>query len=262
MFPEQEYEANANDPQTATEFDSALPIQYATDRYQQYDTANLQDTAKKWLEKDLVNRALEQMQIFGGRSLDVGCATGRYPIFFAELGFHVTGIDKDAAAISICRAKTVHLSNVRFMHKDVLSDLIPVTKYDVATCMMGTWNHVLLTDQPKMAETIFQAIKRNGTFFVSSWNPESFFPGYLEMYSRGERDTLRTNAPTRMEMRCMLENVGFSSVDIVPFALFPDECYFAWEIREERLVALERSIRGRNPGLDANSQMYLAIATK
>ena len=108
---------------------------YGTIQYIKYDFGSPADEAKKQLEFGLVEQALHVNGIRHGDVLDIGCATGRWPIWFSQLGFRSTGYDISVDAIRFCKkkSKTLGLDNVNFVQRDILSDEEPIGSFDVVT---------------------------------------------------------------------------------------------------------------------------------
>jgi len=60
------------------------------------------------LEKKALSRLL--FRLGGGSLLDVGCGTGYFTAWLAELGFLVVGLDRSASMLQFARERYGHLS--------------------------------------------------------------------------------------------------------------------------------------------------------
>lgn len=240
--------------------DSAGTVKYERNRYMSYDASNVHDDAKKVIERHLVGDTLRALKVNQGKSLDIGCATGRYPLWFASMGFDAVGFDIDESSIEICQEKSVGKTNVRFEQRNLLDNHSDDDKFDVVTCMMGTWNHIHADQHHRMAGRIREVMNPGGVLFASLWNPDCFYPGFLAFYRRDEREFLLRNSASASDSRRLFRHAGFASVDVLPFAFFPDDCYFAWELNSESLIGLESHMRGKWSQLSRDAQMYLIVA--
>jgi 2-polyprenyl-3-methyl-5-hydroxy-6-metoxy-1,4-benzoquinol methylase len=234
-------------------------IRYERVTYEKYDSSNCHDEAKKTLEKHLVASTLEALCITSGTSLDIGCATGRYPLWFAENGYDAVGFDIDPHSIRICQQKSDGIHNAKFERRNLLEGTLPEQRFNVVTCMMGTLNHIPLGRQPLFFRRVFEVMEDQSAFLVSSWNPRSYYVELLDFYPRAEREQLLANARPAAEMRSLLMASGFRDVEIIPFGLLPNDCYFAWELPPDALSTMEDHLRSNWPALGDDAQLYLAV---
>jgi len=80
-------------------------IEYDYIDYVDYDHASGADKVKKILEFETARSCVKEWQIQHGDTLDIGCATGRYPLWFAQQGFNATGYDISPDAIRFCQER-------------------------------------------------------------------------------------------------------------------------------------------------------------
>ncbi|MGZ4162666.1 MAG: class I SAM-dependent methyltransferase [Tumebacillaceae bacterium] len=241
-------------------------IGYRIVTYIKYDFACPADHAKKIMEKDLVTTYIEQHFDLAAahtlRTLDIGCATGRYPTWFASLGMEAHGYDIEEGAMQICRERGAKFTNVHFEKRNVLEDEVEPNKFDLITCMMGTFNHIPEAQRVLFFERLHYMLKPGGVALFSSWNPDSPYTNFLQFYKREERELLKKNSISSQEIPPLLGQVGLRTDSIQHFAFHPDTCYEAWsaEMKEEAMIELDQNMRTLLEG--HNSQMYLVAAVK
>ncbi|SHJ59739.1 class I SAM-dependent methyltransferase [Parasporobacterium paucivorans] len=96
-----------------------------------------------------------------GRVLDLGCGSGRDSKYLLEHGFLVDAMD---GSKELCQAAT-HFTGIQVKQMDFL-DLNEILTYD------GIWAcasilHLPYHNLPMMFEKLFQALRKNGTLYVS-----------------------------------------------------------------------------------------------
>lgn len=114
-----------------------------TNQYLRYDFDHVATTYDQWyetaegkmydrLEKKAVSQYLPQ-NAEGMKLLEIGCGTGHWSQFFADLGFEVTGIDVSVLMIEIAQSKA--LSNVSFQIADGHALPFDDNRFDVTAAM-------------------------------------------------------------------------------------------------------------------------------
>jgi SAM-dependent methyltransferase len=119
----------------------------------------------------------------GGRTLEVGCGTGRVLIPTAQAGIEITGIDTSQAMLDVCRQKLASLpenlqKNVWLTTGDMRNfDL--EEQFDLITIPFRPFQHMLtVEDQIATLSTIRRHLKPNGTFVFDIFNPS--IPGLAD----------------------------------------------------------------------------------
>lgn len=76
-------------------------------------------------------RVVEQYGVAAGRSLDVGCGTGTNPIWMAQRGFQVTGLDISSTAIETAQTKAAAAGvTCQLIAADFLADAVPGAPFE------------------------------------------------------------------------------------------------------------------------------------
>lgn len=115
-------------------------------------------------QKQLICRLLPDAGI-GAQMLDVGCGTGHWSVFFAKLGFHVTGLDISPKMIAAARGR--HAPNCRFSVGDVMRLPYKDERFHVA-CAITVMEFV--PDMQCACEEIFRCLKPGGCMIIGTLN--------------------------------------------------------------------------------------------
>ncbi len=212
-------------------------IAYNLGWYERYDRAEGMDWAKKALEFYHAREFITKSDNLGGSiSLDVGCATGRYPLYFAQMGYKAYGFDISPHAIAICKNKMSNFpykGRVNFRQKDIFSVELKNDSIAFVTSMMGTFNHFNETAQTYLAQMYFAALQPKGRLMLSLWDPQYANLGFLDIYTDEEKGILLKNSRTQQEMMSLFQYHGFIDIKIIPFCSSEDsEWMLHWRERE------------------------------
>lgn len=251
--------------QNKTKTDVTNALDYGVVNYIKYEYPNRSDHAKKILEKNVVEGYLLNAHMpSDGKpvSLDIGCATCRYPLWLSANGFYAVGYDIDDAAIRICEMRSEGNDNVHIENKNILDHEPEYERFSLITCMMGTFNHIPMADQGHFIRWIYDSLKSNGVFIFSSWNKKCPYTTHLHFYNREEREYIQQNTKTSSSIETLLKDNGFIIEKSVPIGFLPDECYEAWlgEIEESDVINIDQHLLDLLNG--TNSQMYVFCAVK
>ena len=215
------------------------------DRLLAYERLSGADDAKKALEMSRMREIVARFSAvnpFPLRSLDIGSATGRYPNYFAGLGFEAAGYDISADAVRIARAA---YPQVRFEQRDVIAAEPEPERYAIVTCMMGTLNHIPRARHARLLEWVRRSLRPGGIFIGSAWNASCPHLSYIDLYSPDEIDFLRANAPRDgAEIEQLAVAAGFALGELLPVCLLPDDFLADWRalFGEHRLHALDEHL--------------------
>ena len=225
---------------------SHAKVNYHLVDYIKYEFSGPADAAKKTLEHSRVEEALTRIYPSrrGLKSLDIGCATCRYPLWFASLGYHATGYDVDPVAVEICQRKANGNPLVRIACKDVLRSEPEPKSYDVITCMMGTFNHFSIKLRSRFFKWAYESLNANGMLIFSAWNPMCPYTSLLAFYTRAAREQLERQMTEPGTLAKRILRAGFEAVEILPAVFLPDSCYEAWSegLAANALVEIERTL--------------------
>lgn len=244
-------------------------VEYSPLTYFRYEYSKRSDSAKKILERIEVEKFLSNQ--FGGMpvsvspplcSLDVGCATGRYPLWFSTMGFRAAGYDINDDAINFSKRICESNPDIRIEKKNIVDEHPEEDTYSVVTCMMGTFNHIPDAIVGSFLEWIYKSLKVGGVFIFSVWNAECSYLGQLDLYTREDKESLSRNLKSPEEYKILLKEMGFLASEEVPACFLPDECFDAWlgEISEAPLIEIDQHLKSQLSR--RNAQMLLFCGTK
>jgi len=237
-------------------------LDYSLIDYIKYEYPTRADSIKKLLEVHKVEEIINKIKLENEDekiSLDIGCATCRYPLLFAEKGFKAVGYDINDNAVAISQLRAKNNPKILIKKNNILEIPPEVNNYDIITCMMGTFDHI--KDQLSFLTWIFRSLKQKGTLLISFWNPQCPYTNYLNFYTRYERELIQKKSCNSVMNKCLLEKTGFVVYQLDYFCYLPDSCYEAWiDLNDKDLIEIDLSLSKK---LDnSNSQMYMIAATK
>jgi len=207
------------------------PLRYDGAWYDSYRHAAGIDEVKKRLERDALFSLLSCREKTCGRLLDLGTATGRYPITFARQGWSCVGVDNSPEAIALAELEVAasgmhdHISLVCETGSDLAT---PDDPFDVAICMMGTFAHIPGRDRAATLAALRGVLRDDGMLVLSNWNPEWANATTLSIYDQRARHRLLSETPTVSELAALVAASGFHSVQITFCCPFTDEQLVQW----------------------------------
>ena len=242
-------------------------VDYGLINYIRYEYAERSDHAKKVLEMAAVDEILAGVlpadPNADHRSLDIGCATCRWPKYFSARGYKSCGYDIDPEAVRICRAIAEGNPRIEIYEKNILRSPPEENRYSIVTSMMGTFNHIPREQQFSFLDWICKSLVAGGTLLFSTWVAEGPYTTYLKFYNPEERHAIQANCPSAEELRDLIGKADLQLVAMRPFVFLPDVCYESWlgmADGERAIIAVEATCRKCLP--DAHSQMMLFVARK
>ncbi|MGI6086728.1 MAG: class I SAM-dependent methyltransferase [Kiritimatiellia bacterium] len=143
---------------TSTNFDRIADVYdawYATAAGRRYDAA----------QRELLSRLLPNAGAGRRQLLDAGCGSGHWSIYFAEQGFHVTGIDISPKMIAVAKAR--QLSNCHFRVGDVQRLPYKDGRFNVV-CAITVMEFV--ADVQRACEEILRCLKPGGCMLIGALN--------------------------------------------------------------------------------------------
>jgi SAM-dependent methyltransferase len=113
------------------------------------------------------------------RIADVCCGMGRHSRALSELGYRVTGVDRDAEAIA--RAREAGREEV-YEQADVREWEPAPASFDAVIVMSQSFGHFEAEPNFSVLEQMVHAVRPQGRLVLDLWDPEFFIP------RQGERD--------------------------------------------------------------------------
>jgi 2-polyprenyl-3-methyl-5-hydroxy-6-metoxy-1,4-benzoquinol methylase len=235
--------------------------------YIQYQYGPPADEAKKILEEHVMAGVLARLFPEPGRSLDIGCATGRWPIWFSRRGWDATGYDIASPAIKICELQAQKMPSEHrpaFSLYNICDGAREVAAFDLVSTMMGTFNHVPHTQLASFLQGIWDSLVPRGALVFTSWNTQSRFCDFLNLDGEPAKEDLRRNYLEATEIAAHLEHAGFAEISTSPIVFLPNECYDVWgddlDNPVESIVELDDVLRQH---VGANkAQMHFYVTRK
>lgn len=240
-------------------------LDYDLVRLLKYEWASRADHAKKLLEHDRVLAHLHRLgalpRQIGAVSLDIGCATGRYPAIFADMGFRAIGWDTSPQAVALSRYRVRGHGDVVVDQRDLLVDPPEPDSVSVITCMMGTFNHLGRGDQERFIAIAARALRPGGVMVASSWNPACTLGDLLQIYTPEEQAVIATGCRPAGELLDLLAAAGFEDGGVLGAAYAPDRCYDAWlgQMSEPNLLALDQGMAEHLPVTAAQLLVFAGV---
>lgn len=198
-------------------------LDYDQELFLKYDYALPEDETKKFLETVNFFYLLNDFSLANKITLDIGSATGRYPMLMKWMGAQAYGIDIEPRAVEYAQKQIPpDVEFPKFFCADASQDFPePIPKVNLVTCMMGTIAHIPQMRQQIVLNKIYDCLLPEGYVAISTWDCECSHLSYLSIYNEIQKDTIRQNAPSSDKMREMLEQAGFQHIQIRPFCLLP-----------------------------------------
>nr|WP_094607898.1 class I SAM-dependent methyltransferase [Sporomusa acidovorans]OZC22135.1 demethylmenaquinone methyltransferase [Sporomusa acidovorans DSM 3132] len=144
-------------------------LNYNTRSYLKYDHLPPEDEIKKKLEMANILRILDDYKQIK-LALDIGAATGRYPMMLKTKGIETIGIDKEYDAMMYAQKKKTDSEFPFFSVSDAIELPFHQNVFDLITCMMGTFAHFNSKSQPDICKEIVRVLKPGGLFILSTWD--------------------------------------------------------------------------------------------
>lgn len=111
----------------------------------------------------------------GGKTLELGCGTGRIAIPMAMSGVEVTGLDSSAAMLERCREKLEAVGPVKGKLTLVEGDMAAFDlgkRFRFIAMAYRTFMHLLTdTEQQRCLLAVRRHLAKDGVFILSTWAP-------------------------------------------------------------------------------------------
>jgi len=76
-------------------------------------------------------------------------------------------------------------------------------KFELITCMMGTFEHISRKMQEELVIKLYNRLTAGGVCLISVWDTECPHLAYLTMYDENQKQLIRQNSSTQSEMQKM-----------------------------------------------------------
>jgi SAM-dependent methyltransferase len=240
-------------------------LEYDQELFLKYDYALPEDETKKFLETVNLLYLLKKKTPI--RTLDIGSATGRYPMLMRWLGAEAWGIDIEERAIEYAKAQLAAVDEwPRYLVADACALPFPDPQFELITCMMGTFAHIPLPKQQDVLVKAFGALLPGGNVAISTWDMECRHLAYLSIYNEKQKDMIRVNSPSEASMRAMLERAGFVDIQVRPFCMLPQIIVYDLGIESLRSgdiqLAAQADLAVRSLYPHRHGEMFLAFGRK
>jgi SAM-dependent methyltransferase/tetratricopeptide (TPR) repeat protein len=239
-------------------------LDYDQELFLKYDYALPEDETKKFLETVnllyLLGESVPQV------ALDIGSATGRYPMLMRWAGAESYGLDIEPSAIEYATAQVEEEGFPKYIVGDARNLPFKSPKFDLVTCMMGTFAHVPRQDQQGTLNQMFDALLPGGHLAVSTWDMDCSHLAYLSIYNERQKDLIRENSPSFEGMRELLTQAGFQEVQIRPFCMLPQIAVYDLGLEDLRSgdiqLAAQADLAVRSLYPDKHGEMFIAFGRK
>jgi len=239
-------------------------LNYDQELFFKYDYALPEDETKKFLET--VNLLYLLGESIPPVTLDIGSATGRYPTLMRWLGAKSYGLDIEPHAIRYATAKVEDLEFPKYIIADARNLPFKGGRFNLITCMMGTFSHVPREDQQPTLSQALDALLPGGHVAISTWDMACSHLSYLSIYNERQKDLIRQNSPSIERMHELLTAVGFEDVQIRPFCMLPQIAVYDLGIENLRSgdiqLAAQADLAVRSLYPEKHGEMFIAFARK
>lgn len=150
---------HASEGRAKTRFDFN-PVAREYDRWYETDAGRAHDRVQK---ADV--EALLPTPGDGAELLDVGCGTGHWSRFFAQLGYHVHGVDLSPDMVAVAEAEPA--ARCRFAVADAAHLPFPDARFDVAAAMAAL---EFVPDTPAVVREMARCTRPGGSLLIGTLN--------------------------------------------------------------------------------------------
>jgi 2-polyprenyl-3-methyl-5-hydroxy-6-metoxy-1,4-benzoquinol methylase len=243
-------------------------LDYDQELFLKYDYALPEDETKKFLETVNLLYLLKETDLANKSTLDIGSATGRYPMLMRWLGAQSYGMDIEPRAIEYAnRQKESEEEFPKYFNADATKTFpSDIPKVNLVTCMMGTFAHINNKEQETVINLIYDCLVKDGFLAISTWDLECSHLSYLSIYNEVQKDTIRRNSPSTARMQEMLTKAGFREIQIRPFVMLPQVIVYDLGIENLRSGDIELAaqadlaVRALYP--QKHGEMFIAFGVK
>jgi ubiquinone/menaquinone biosynthesis C-methylase UbiE len=136
--------------------------------YRQYPLEELGGELGK--PRPILVEYLENGFIPKGTALDTCCGVGTNPIYLAQNGFDITGIDISLTAIGIARERAKRLGvGVNFLNGSFVDLPLKAAVFDFVFDM-GCFHHAAIEERAKFIEGVRRVLKKGGVYMLTTFS--------------------------------------------------------------------------------------------
>lgn len=183
-------------------------------------------------DKD-VNFFIDYSRKSGGRTLELGCGTGRILIPTTIAGYDITGLDLSIYMLNKCREKLAQQSTEVQKHTKLIqgnmTNFQTGETYTLVTIPFRPFQHLIsVAEQKACLKCIHKHLKLNGLLIIDVFNPN---PAYLVPKSESgieKEDIPETKLPNGSKFRRTSRLTGFhreqqyNDVELIYYVTHPD----------------------------------------
>jgi 2-polyprenyl-3-methyl-5-hydroxy-6-metoxy-1,4-benzoquinol methylase len=134
---------------------------------------------------DLLVTLVEQNKILPCKTLDLGCGTGNYALFFAGRGFDVTGIDISASAIEIAKETALRKGiSCTFIASDVLGEMQDIKDTFDFAYDWELLHHIFPPERETYVKNVFRLLTPEGMYLSVCFSRDDAHFGSMEKYRK------------------------------------------------------------------------------
>ncbi len=167
---------------------------------------------------EILEKAIKANVPEHGKVIELGCGAGNYVIWFAKMGYQVTGVDISKNAIEIARRSAMTAGvNCDFVVADVTRDF---PKFDVKFDFAYDWellHHIFPEHRDEYIDNVIRLLKREGKYLSVCFSEESPQFGGSGKYRKTPLNTTLYFS-TEDELRSLFKKYGeiedLKSIDI------------------------------------------------
>ena len=111
------------------------------------------------------------------RVLDVCCGTGRHATRLCELGYEVTGVDRDEAALGRSRSSAPHATFVRLDQRDLQA---LAGTFDAALILWQSFGHFDPATNDRILADIAAKLRPGGRLLLDLFHPAAISAGHAQ----------------------------------------------------------------------------------
>ncbi|MGL4524517.1 MAG: class I SAM-dependent methyltransferase [Spirochaetia bacterium] len=203
------------------------------------------------------------------RVLDHCCGFGRHALTFAQMNYHVCGVDLCAPYLDIARKKSLKYTNhIDWYHQDIRNLQIP-HQFDFIYNFFTSFGYVEdAQEELEIAKRIYDHLKPGGKFLIDMQGKELFARDYKESeWFDGQDASIMLVQTMPVDNWCRIENRwGFVKEGVYTEQIFAHKLYSAQEIASLLSQAdfLKVECYGSLSGTpyDMNAERLIVVATK